>query len=678
MPQYQGVWTLEQQAQAQSNQQWVTDPNFKNTTLLLQADGTGSGSQNNTFLDGSTNNFFITRNGNTTQGSFSPFSQAPGYFSNYFDGTDDRLTTSSALLAYSTGSASTQTATIEAMVYLNAYNASKSGADENAAIVAKGSTYMNFCINHTGNLILYHYDGTVRTPSSSGTVPLNAWTHVAVTLSGGVATFYINGSSSGTGTWYGISATSDPVYIGESTNASSSSINGYLSNLRISTTARTITVPTAHYTSDASTALLTCQSNRFVDNSSNSYAITVSTGTPSVKAFSPFLPTAAYSTSVVGGSYYGDGTGDYLVNTSDNLQILSNTDFTLEFWVYRTSSFTSDQGRCVFAIGSESTNRMQFTLSGAAARMELYGGSLDFNGGTIPANAWTHVAFVRSGSTITIYINGVAATTASHSSVIGNTGGFIFGANRSVSNYIDCPVSSLRLLNGTALYTSTFTPPTAPLTAIVNTTLLLNFTNTGIFDSASKTVLETVGNAQVSTTQAKFGTTSLYCPATNGNYFVSPQNQQNLLFGTGQFTVEAWIYPLAFTNVASGAFGYGLDGGYVDWNLEINTSGGVLYIDNNAVRLTSSSNLSANVWTHLCVVRTSTTVTMYFNGVSVGTYSTINNISGSSTSARLYVGTGAQVPGSRQFIGYIDDPRISKYARYTTTFTPPTAAFPLQ
>ena len=75
MPQYNGVWTLEQQAQALTRQQWVTDPNFKNTTLLLQADGTGSGSQNQTFLDGSTNNFFITRNGNTTQGTFSPFSQ---------------------------------------------------------------------------------------------------------------------------------------------------------------------------------------------------------------------------------------------------------------------------------------------------------------------------------------------------------------------------------------------------------------------------------------------------------------------------------------------------------------------------------------------------------------------------------------------------------------------------
>ena len=49
-----------------------TDPNFNQTVLLLHGDGT-NGAQNNTFLDSSTNNFTITRNGNTTQGTFSPF-----------------------------------------------------------------------------------------------------------------------------------------------------------------------------------------------------------------------------------------------------------------------------------------------------------------------------------------------------------------------------------------------------------------------------------------------------------------------------------------------------------------------------------------------------------------------------------------------------------------------------
>jgi hypothetical protein len=50
----------------------ATDAQFKNVTMLLHGDGT-NGAQNNTFVDSSTNNFTITRNGNTTQGTFTPY-----------------------------------------------------------------------------------------------------------------------------------------------------------------------------------------------------------------------------------------------------------------------------------------------------------------------------------------------------------------------------------------------------------------------------------------------------------------------------------------------------------------------------------------------------------------------------------------------------------------------------
>jgi len=59
------------------------DPFFYSVTSLLHGDGTNGG-QNNTFLDSSTNNFTITRNGNTTQGSYSPFSQTG--WGNFFNG----------------------------------------------------------------------------------------------------------------------------------------------------------------------------------------------------------------------------------------------------------------------------------------------------------------------------------------------------------------------------------------------------------------------------------------------------------------------------------------------------------------------------------------------------------------------------------------------------------------
>ena len=65
----------------------TVDPQFNYVTMLLHGDGT-NGAQNNTFLDSSTNNFTITRNGNTTQGSFSPYGSN---WSNYFGGTGDYL-----------------------------------------------------------------------------------------------------------------------------------------------------------------------------------------------------------------------------------------------------------------------------------------------------------------------------------------------------------------------------------------------------------------------------------------------------------------------------------------------------------------------------------------------------------------------------------------------------------
>jgi hypothetical protein len=680
-----GVWTVSDALQAAQTRRWnMYDPYFQNTTLLLHGNGT-NGAQNNTFLDSSTNNFSITRNGNTTQGTFSPFSQTG--WSNYFNGTDAYLTAAQNA-AFNLG---TGQFTVECWVYWNGttlanggYGLVNLGGGANGGGPYTGwGLIMDF--DNSGKPTFYRYDGTAYSYQSSTTLTANQWNHIAVSRnSSNTLSMWINGTRvyTGTVTTSFNNVNTDPLYIGRRVDGGTGGTHyfpGYISNVRVvpgtdvyGAANATITVPTSPLTAISGTALLTCQSNRFIDNSSNAFAITVNSS-PSVQSFSPFAPTAAYSASTNGGSGYFDGTGDYLSLT--NTATFGTGDWTVEAWIYFTTIEANDSafidGR---PTGGSSTGWLMNVRS--SNKVLRFASASAYEGTTaLKANSWNHVAATYTGSTLRLYVNGAIDGTFTSLSFNFSDTNFVIGKAHYSDGDWNGYISGLRLIKGTAEYTgSTYTMPTAPPTAITNTSLLLNFTNGGIIDAAGKNVLETAGNAQISTTQSKWGGSSMSFPATNGNYFISPPNQQNFIFGTGQFTVELWVYPTAFTNSAAGIVGYGLSGGYVDWNLELNTSGTLLYIDNNAGRVSASSNLSLNTWTHIAVARTATAVTVYFNGTSVATYSTINNISGSSTSALLYVGTGAQVPASRQFIGYIDDLRITKgYARYTANFTPQTS-----
>ena len=98
----------------------VKDFYYNYVTLLLHGDGTNGG-QNNTFLDSSTNAFSITRNGNVSQGSFSPFSKPDGSWSYYFDGTDSCYLSMNQILN------STVDVTVECWIYPTAASPANAG-----------------------------------------------------------------------------------------------------------------------------------------------------------------------------------------------------------------------------------------------------------------------------------------------------------------------------------------------------------------------------------------------------------------------------------------------------------------------------------------------------------------------------------------------------------------------
>ena len=657
------------------------DPNFNQTVLLLHGDGT-NGAQNNTFLDSSTNNFTITRNGNTTQGTFSPFSVADGEWSNYFDGTGDYLSFADNA-AFDLGSGAF---TLEAWINMTDVTPSKA---EWIICQWQSDTHNSwgFRVETNGALNFYYStDGnnSAIVGSASPGLVANTWHHIAVVRSSNTVTIYVDGVSkaSGTVTATFLNSTASVMVGNQAATGLGQTFTGYISNARVvkgtAVYTSAFTPPTSPLTAVSGTSLLTCQSNRFVDNSSNAFAITVN-GNTSVQPFSPFAPSAAYSASVNGGSGYFDGSGDYLSGTGGAATQMGTGAFTWECWCYIT---TAAAFQCFIDTRPIPTNGsstgMGFILfTGTLTPIATTTDTILTSSIDITKNAWTHVALTRtSGGTLTIWVNGQSGGTTSNSSDLTDTALFVGGNSSSPhSALVNGYLSNTRITKGADLYTTAFTPPTAPFTTTVpsgTTGLLLNYTNAGIFDNTGKNNLETVGNAQIDTTTKKYGTGSMEFDGT-GDYLNLPSSQ-NLSLGGGDYTVECFVYLNSSKN----------QGIWDGRNTNSSTAGVALYVTSgNAWRMvvnnatfTVGGSITNSVWTHVAVVRSGSTITVYVDGSSVNTTTSANNL----TDTSFLIGTLRDNPDATanfKLDGFIDDLRITKgVARYTANFTPPTAAFP--
>ena len=659
----------------------TTDTYFNLVSLLLPGNGT-NGQTNSTFLDSSTNAFTVTRAGNTTQGTFSPFSQTG--WSNYFDGSSDHL-----LVAASTGSwgdFGTGDFTIEAWIYTPAVSALQGICGAHTG--GQNDTWQ-FRLNGS-TLELFGANGQACAATTA--VSANQWVFVTVSRSGANAYLGVNGSVNTVAITAGVNGLFSATSGGNVSVANLYStpsahwFTGYISNLRIrkGTAAYTssFTPPTAALTAISNTQLLTCQSNRFVDNSTNAFAITVN-GNTAVQAFAPFNPTTAYAAGTVGGSGYFDGTGDYLTVADNAAFEFGGGDFTIECWVYNTGTngFIVSQQDNSTAPGS---SFILFISSGALVGLVYYNGSSVASitdPTSFPLNQWVHTALVRSSNTITLYLNGTSKGTAGVSSGINNSSQTLaIGARNNGSDPLTGYISNLRIVKGTAVYTSAFTPPTAPLTAISGTSLLLSGTNGGITDAAAKNVLETVGGAAISTTQSKWGGSSMAFDSGLGSYLLLPSPQtQNFVFGSGDFTIEFFIF---FTATAQFMHIYdqrpaATDGAYP--TIRLSTGGNQLeYVSGGSVRIAGGS-ITTNVWYHVALSRSGTSTKLFLNGTQVGSTftDTTSYLNGTN---RPFIGrSGYHTVDPFYLGGYINDLRITKgYARYTANFTPPTQAFPTQ
>ena len=695
-----GVWTLDQAQYFTANRLWpIYDPYFNLTTLMLSGNQPSgvTDTNNNVFKDSSTNNFSITRNGNTTQGTFSPFSQTG--WSNYFDGSGDYLSA-----AYNSAFAFPGDFTIEFWVNWSAHGSS-AGFVTNMQSSGGAPAGWQIIFNGANDTVSLEVAGSYPFITSSSTLPKNTWAHVAVVRSGSATNnvkMYFDGVQVAQGTNTStLDSTNASLFIGcERTGGAF--ITGYMSNVRIvkgtAVYTSAFTPPTSPLTAITNTQLLTCQSNRFIDNSTNAFTITVN-GNPSVQAFSPFAPTAAYDAATVGGSGYFDGTGDYLASATDAALVIGSGEFAIEWWEYRTTLRNVDtaivlgNGTYGALLAYGDSNKPLFLLSTTGSSWNIFNSAPTLS--TLAANQWTHFVVTRQStgagtSTFRVFVNGkleIINTSGGSGTVYQPTNQiFVSGGVTGSSTPMQGYMSNVRVSIGaipTAYQTSSttvsattviFTPPTAPVTTTSqgatsgNVEYLLNFTNAGITDATAKNDLETVGNAQISTAQSKFGGSSMFFDGTGD--WLTMRGSVDFAFGTGDFTMECWAYNTNSTQPqylfmvdATGGISFGFESGSF-----------VLGRRATAIDLSYTYTIPINSWVHYAVTRSGTTARLFINGVQVA----------SNTNSLNYTVTGNTAVGgvpttSVSFYGYIDDFRITKgFARYTANFVPPTSALQQQ
>ena len=641
------------------------DDEFNRVSFLSHFDGANNG-VNNVFDDGSTSNHTITANGNVTQGSFNPY--GTNWAVDFSKDANPRLSCgSSSDFTFGTGDF-----TVEFFVFfysLTSYQTPMSAGYSNDS----GGMFIQ-----TGNgdgKFQFRSGGSALVSETTSDAEANKWYHIAFSRQSGTLRVYRNGVQTGTASNSTNLNRTGNILIGSDQDFN---IDGLLSNFRLvkgtSLYNSNFTPPASALTAVTNTKLLTLQSNRFVDNSASGHTVTPNTGTETIGSFGPFLTSSVYDAAVNGASSIG---GYVAAATSTDWQFGSGN-FTVEFWTYPLGT-----GSWVIAHGVGDVTGSAISWQYGYGTFDFYYGSssVQITSPTLTLNSWQHIAVVRNGATITVYKDGVATGTANIGSNSLNTGGtspFYVGAYPgAASSNINGYLSDVRVVKGTAVYTSAFTPPTAPLTAVTNTKLLLNMADGQVIDSAAQNNLTLYGTAKTSTAQYKFGTASLLLDG-NSDYVAIPAI--NL---TGSFTLEFFAYLNAWPNSSNFDMFYGQASSvYMCFTSGINGSGSDRSIQlaydpsgySGITQFNVNSAMNSGAWHHVAITKNSSNVHVcYIDGTAVpATNATKANTF--FTTGTHFIGRGYS-PSYHYFGGYIDDFRISQLVRYTSNFTPPTAAF---
>lgn len=657
----------------------IADSRF--TTTLIKA--SGNNGVNTTINDASSNNNTITVTGNAVAQAHTPYH--PAGYSFQVKGNSDGIAIDSGYFTSNSTWWTSSGFTMEGWINLSATN--------NTAIWdnrSSGTSGWMLNYNNTAGKIAI-YTGSFQ--AFDTTITKDAWHYIALTVSGTSANLYVDGLKDPTTCTVGNTASF--AYFGKSQNTlgavqytprASNACQGFYRDFKFTAgvqyTGETMTVPTSRLSSDSDTALFVTMSPNLKDISSNASTVTLYGSTFEFNTNDPY-DHASYSAASHGASVYFDGTDDAL-RTADHTSLsLGTSDFTVEAWIY--PSDTSTAYRAIVADNIYGQNSGSWCIYQYGTKLYIAsnsgsgGNAISTLGGSgntvIKANTWQHIAFTRSSNTARLFHNGVQVGSDTTLSTNFTDDQILIGANNHAGGYPAYDyigyISDVRVVKGTAVYTSAFTPPTAPLTAITNTSLLTCNDTPNIYDAdGSRAEIVLVGDAKSSTAQTKYAGASMYFDGTGDAVRVGSTGGTGTSYDLDQFAFSDEPLSIEFWMRTAAPSTYQTALSFIKYNSNGGNNTPYFYVDGSSARLKywrddadriSGSALSADTWYHVSYNRFGGRDALYINGTVQGN-TTISNTA--FEQGRMSIGgyytTTNTFYNSTFFNGYIEDVRISK------------------
>ena len=447
-------------------------------------------------------------------------------------------------------------------------------------------------------------------------------------------------------------------------------------------------VHNSRYTSLSLQAASTGTNSTFVDSSSEGNTITNSGAVAGT--FSPYR-NQGYS------AHFGNNDAGITIAASSQLGI-QGADFCIEAWVKPTSKIDPYPRILHGGAANWSTNDSWALLCGHDDADHGSGTKYSFAAVTISGNNavltsttsidfggdWQHVCVTRSGTTLSLYINGTREDTATTSSNLNSsaTNALSLGRNGDTNSSYHGYMRDIRIIKGSAFRDLTasgsFDIPTEPLTNVSglgHTTSLLTCQGNKLTDSGDGNLSLAVQAGVSMEPITPYDSSGGYTESANGSsgYFGGNDNIRSttvdLPVGGEPYTIEAWVYNTSSTRgtIAN----WGAQGTGQATSLRLNDAGnGFSHIWYAANLETNDIGVRPNVWYHVAGTYDGTTRRIFVNGVqraqdTPGTHTT-------SVTNNFTIGE-AFYSGANYVTGHLSDLRISDIARYSSGFSVPTA-----